>query len=170
MNMIKKLISVPILLLSFSSVAQLLPGRNSSLKQINNGTVINNATTTIVPQPKPYVAVNEITGSGTSTMAIRKVNSNYELTGDDYALVVMPGYQGGPTTIMVTLPAAAIGEGRIYIVKNAGAGFVQVITQQLQEWGENTVRQTGTPVIRGADVNHNSSASFQSDGKFWWRF
>jgi hypothetical protein len=166
----KKLLFVAMVLLSFSSAAQVLPGRNSSIKQINNNTVINNATTTIVPQPKPYVAVNEIKGSGTSTMAIRKVNSNYELTGDDYAVVALSGYQGGPTTIMVTLPAATIGEGRIYIVKNAGAGFVQVITQQLNEWGENTVRQTGTPVIRGADVNHNSSASFQSDGKLWWRF
>ena len=160
-----------IALLPFSLNAQVLPGRNNAVRQINNGTTNSNAaTTTIIPQPKLYVAVNEITGSGISTMAIRKVNSNYELTGDDYAIVALPGFQGGPMNIVVTLPAAAIGEGRIYIVKNAGAGFVQVVTRQLNEWGDNAVRQTGTPVTRAADVSHNSSVSFQSDGKLWWRF
>lgn len=157
-------------LLPLLAHTQVMPVRSSTIKQVNNGTENSGAAVKIVPQPKLFIAVNEITGSGTSTMAIRKINSNYELTGNDYAIVAMPAFQGAPTNITVTLPPAADWEGRFYVVKNAGNGFVHVAAQHISEWGENSVRNAGSPAIRSTDVLQSRSVSFQSDGKWWWSF
>lgn len=165
-----KIVPVAVFMLSLQASAQVLPQKSSVIKPGSNGVVNNAAAEKIIPQPKPFIAVNELTGSGTSTMAIRKINSNYELSSNDYAVIAMPAFQGGPMNITVTLPPATDAEGRIYVVKNAGNGFVHVVAQQLNEWGENMVRNSGTPAVRATDVLQSRSMSFQSDGKLWWAF
>ena len=112
--------------------------------------------------PRDFVARKGISSLGGVTFPLRQVSSTTNVTVDDYTIEATSG------TFTVTLPSPVGITGKIFVIKNAGAGIVTVDTaagnidgqtaQTLSQYATIQVQSTGSDyIIAGVDGSSGSS-------------